>query len=68
MSNAIRKHSRGLLLPPNRKQRKFLHKLRELTKKVNKAVDSLTDKSNTLSQMATNESVNKAVLVEKWCN
>lgn len=55
MSNAIRKHSRGVSLPPNRRQRKFIHKLRELTKKINTAIDSLKDKSNALSQTATNQ-------------
>ena len=55
MSNFIRKQSRGVSLPPNCKQKKFLHKLRELTTTINTAIDSLKDKSNAFSQMATNE-------------
>jgi hypothetical protein len=68
MSNFIRKQNRSLSLPPNRRQRKFLHKLRQLTNKINGVVSSLKDKSNALSQMAINQESKQLALVEGDAN
>jgi hypothetical protein len=46
MSNFIRHQSRGVSISPNRKQRKFLYKLRELVNNIEKSYGSLKDKSN----------------------
>lgn len=54
MSNFIRKQNRGVSLPPNRRQRKFINQLRELIKKIENPISSLQDKSNVCSQAAIN--------------
>jgi len=46
MSNFIRNVKRSIFLPPNRKQRKALHKFRELVKSLEQVSSLLQDKAS----------------------
>lgn len=46
MSNFIRNSKRSIFLPPNRKQRKALHKFRELVKALEQVSSLLQDKAS----------------------
>jgi hypothetical protein len=46
MSNLIRNLKRTISIQPNRKQRKVLHKLRQLVELLEQASSSLQDKSS----------------------
>ena len=46
MSNFIRNTKRNIFLPPNRKQRKAIHKFSELVKALEQAASLLQDKAS----------------------